>query len=293
MIDTSDEWIQTRTGIKERRIVADEQSTADLAAQAARRALADAGIEANDVDLIIVATSSPDYQFPSTAALVQHKLGCSCAAFDIVAGCSGFVYGLILASQFIGMGTARTVLVIGAEVLSRIVNWQDRNTCVLFGDGAGAAVLQSVPNGFGLLGFDWGAEGGGGLHLNLPLRAEPLAYIAQNGREVYRFAVTTLSESPRRAAQNSGLSLDEIDLFIPHQANRRIIEEAAKRLSVPIEKWFINLEKYGNTSAASIPIALCEARESGRNSRRRHAFTFRLWRRFSLGLLRFALGTRQ
>lgn len=263
-VDTSDEWIYSRTGIRERRIVASNESTVDLAYNAARRALEDAGLTPADVDLIIVATSSPDFQFPSTAALLQDKLGCLCPAFDVMAGCSGFVYGLIVASQFVSQKTARRVLVVGAEVLSRIVNWQDRNTCVLFGDGAGAAVVEQVPDGLGILGLDWGADGAGGLLLNLALGQGEACYIQQNGREVYRFAVKTLGESTLRATQNAGLNRGQIDLIVPHQANLRIIEEAARRTEVPLEKWFVNIEKYGNTSAASIPIALYEAREQGR-----------------------------
>jgi len=285
MVDTNDEWIVSRTGISERRLAAADESTADLAEQAARRALHDAAAQPEDVDLIIVATSSPDYQFPSTAALLQHQLGCPCAAFDVVAGCSGFVYALIVAQQFVGTGAARTVLVVGAEVLSRIVDWTDRNTCVLFGDGAGAAVVQAAPSGCGILGFDWGADGSGGHLLKLALRDEDTSSssadstgaalsgavatsepgrIYQNGREVYRFALKVMGESALRTLERSGLQSDDIDLLVPHQANRRIIEEAAKRLDVPAEKVFINIEKYGNTSAASIPIALCEAREAGR-----------------------------
>jgi len=274
LVDTSDEWIRSRTGISERRVASANETTGSLALSAARAALEDGTIATEDVDLILVATSSPDNQLPSTAALLQHELGCQCAALDLGAGCSGFVYALIVARQFIETGAARRVLVVGAEVLSRLVDWSDRNTCVLFGDGAGATVLGPVERGSGMLGFDWGADGGGGLHLQLPLSgahdalfdAAPLQprYITQNGREVYRFAIMTTSETSLRALQNSGLRVEDLDLFVPHQANIRIIEEAALRLCLPPEKVFSNIARYGNTSAASIPIALCEARGQGR-----------------------------
>jgi 3-oxoacyl-[acyl-carrier-protein] synthase-3 len=284
MVDTSDEWIRSRTGISERRIAADGEMTVDLAEPAARRALEDAGLTPDGVQLIIVATCTPDHFFPSTAALLQDRLKCSCASFDLEAACSGFVYALVVAQQFIASGAADTVLVVGAEVMSRVTDWTDRNTCVLFGDGAGAAVIRAVPDGCGVLGFDLGSDGGGGdllkaeinSHLflgtsftagkGLPNAQEPCSksYIAMDGKEVYRFAVNVMGASAVRALDRCGITPEEIDLFVPHQANVRIIDAAAKRLGLPSDKVFVNVGKYGNTSAASIPIALCEARDTGR-----------------------------
>jgi len=268
-VDTTDEWIQSRTGIRERRVAADHQSTLDLAYEAARAALDDAQITADQVDLIIVATSTADYRFPSTASLLQNRLGSTCAAFDLGAACSGFVYALNTAAQFIMAGTAQTVLVVGAEIMTRIVDWNDRTTCVLFGDGAGAAVLQRVPEGYGVLGTDMGSDGSGGELLKVQCSItngdkEARRFIEQNGREVYRFAVNKLGESALQALQNCGIDPAEIDLFVPHQANVRIIDAAAKRLNLTADKVFCDLEKYGNTSAASVPIALCEARQQNR-----------------------------
>ena len=283
IVDTSDEWIRSRTGIGQRYIAAAGQMTADLAEEAARRAMSDAGVAAADIGLIIVATCTPDFQFPSTASLIQNRLGCSCAAFDLEAACSGFVYGLVVAQQFIATGAARTVLVIGAEVMSRILDWSDRTTCVLFGDGAGAAIVQGVPDGYGVLGFDLGSDGSGGELLKVVDRETDLELqresskapeglkavaggrrIVQDGKQVYKFAVTVMGESALRALKNSGLTSADVDLFVPHQANVRIIDSAAKRLDLPAKKVFVNVEKYGNTSAASIPIALCDARSQGR-----------------------------
>ena len=272
IVDTNSEWILSRTGIAERRIVADDEFTADLAEKAARAALNDAGVAPSEVQLVIVATCTPDYQFPATAALLQHRLGCTAAAFDLEAACSGFVYGLIVAQQFIATGAVDTVLVVGAEVMSRILDWSDRNTCVLFGDGAGAAVVQAAPQGYGIIGIDLGANGAGGDLLKVeidPKQAEgvkctPPRTVFQNGKEVYRFAVNVMGESAVRAAQNASLEPSQVDLLVPHQANIRIIESAAKRMNLPMDKVFVNVHKYGNTSAASIPMALCEARDEGR-----------------------------
>ncbi|HEX8464516.1 MAG TPA: beta-ketoacyl-ACP synthase III [Abditibacterium sp.] len=265
IVETSDEWIRSRTGIAQRHIANEGESTADIAHQAALNALEDAKISASEIDLIIVATCTPDFQFPATAALVQDKLGANCAAFDLEAACSGFVYGLVVASQFIASGAMRNVLVIGAEVMSRVVDWNDRNTAVLFGDGAGAAVVSAVPSEFGLLGFDLGANGAGGPLLKCATRpdAGESGKVFQNGREVYKFAVHAMGESAVRALDKCGLSGDDVDLLVPHQANIRIIESAAKRLGMPMEKVFLNLHDYGNTSAASIPIALSEAKSQG------------------------------
>ncbi|HVF10078.1 MAG TPA: beta-ketoacyl-ACP synthase III [Abditibacteriaceae bacterium] len=280
MVETNDEWIRARTGIRERRIAAADESTADLAENAARQALQDAGVSPGDVQLIIVATCTPDYQFPSTASLLQDRLRCSCAAFDLETACSGFGYALVVAQQFIATGAARTVLVVGAEVMSRILDWSDRTTCILFGDGAGAAVVQAVPHGFGVLGFDLGSDGSGGELLKVEMNARatpgdsidsdhrlaaaPPRRIVQNGREVYRFAVNVMGESALRALASCGIASEDVDLFVPHQANIRIIEASAKRLKLDAARVFINVDKYGNTSAASIPIALCEARAQGR-----------------------------
>lgn len=268
-VDTNDEWIQTRTGIKERRVAADNQSTLDLAYQASKAALADANVTAEQVDLIIVASCTGDYRFPSIASLLQDRLGSNCAAFDLGAACSGFVYALNTAAQFVMAGTAQTVLVVGAEIMTRILDWKDRTTCVLFGDGAGAAVLQRVPEGYGVLGTDMGSDGSGGELLKVECsitqgEEESRRYIIQNGREVYRFAVNKLGESALQALENCNIDPGEIDLFVPHQANVRIIDAAAKKLGLSSDKVFCNLEKFGNTSAASVPIALCDARQQNR-----------------------------
>ena len=276
MVDTSDEWILTRTGIRERRIAEEGQAASDLAVPAARQALAEAGVAAGELDLIIVATNSPDMLFPATACLVQHALGAVRAgAFDLQAGCTAFIYALACGAQFIATGTARWVLVIGTEVLSRLVNWQDRNTCVLFGDGAGAAVLGPVPEGYGILATRLGAEGAGAHLLSLPAGlsrhpaspetlAKGMHYIHMNGREVFKFAVKVMEEGFAEVLEAAGLSPEQVDFFIPHQANTRIIEAAAKRMNLPREKVWVNLDRYGNTSAATIPVALHEAVKAGR-----------------------------
>jgi len=274
LVDTSDEWIQERTGIRERRIAAESETVADLATEAGRRAIAQAGLTPADLDLVIVATVSSEHLFPTTANLVQHRLGINGGAFDLAAGCTGFAYGLATGAQFIAAGTAEHVLVIGADVLSRLVNWKDRDTCVLFGDGAGAVVVGPVEAGRGLLAFDLGSDGGGRDLLklaclnNYPQNGQPLddrlRFITMNGREVYRFAVNVMGESAQKALAKAGLTSDQVDLFVPHQANIRIIDAAAKRLGMPSERVFVNVERYGNTSAASIPIALAEAVEQGR-----------------------------
>ena len=273
MVDTSDEWITTRTGIKRRHIAEDDVATSELAIEAAEQAIDDAGISASDLDLILVATITPDMIFPATACLLQDRLGAdNSAAFDLEAGCSGFVYGLSVAAQFIETGMYENVLVIGAETLSKITDWEDRSTCVLFGDGAGAAVLQPVENG-GLLNFDLGSDGSGGDSLYIPgggslkpacsKSVEDKAhYIKMEGNEVFKFAVKKMSKASIDVLEKSGLSPEEVDLFIPHQANMRIIKAAAKRLGVDDEV-YVNLPEYGNTSAASVPLALCEAREEG------------------------------
>jgi 3-oxoacyl-[acyl-carrier-protein] synthase-3 len=268
-VDTNDEWIRTRTGIAARRFAADDESTADMAEHAARAALTDAGVLPEEIQLIIVATCTGDFHFPSTAALLQNRLGATCGAFDLGAACAGFSYALAVAAQFVASGAYDKVLVVAAEAMSRLLDWNDRTTCVLFGDGAGAVVVEAAPAGSGILGFDLGADGSGGPLLKvssclMPGEKNSSPYIVQNGREVYRFAVHVMGESTSRAIQNAGLQDSDLDLLVPHQANIRIIEAAAKRLGLPMEQVFVNIEKYGNTSAASIPIALCEARDAGR-----------------------------
>lgn len=275
MVDTNNEWIIERTGIKTRRIAAPEQATSDLAVIAAERALLDAGINASQLDCIIVATETPDTKFPSTACMLQDMLGAEkAAAFDLGAGCSGFVYSLAVANSMIVSGLYKHILVVGAETLSRIMNWQDRNTCVLFGDGAGAAVVGQVEEGSGILSIDMGAEGSGGKYLMLPAGGsrKPAShetvdkgehFISMDGSEVFKFAVKIMAQASKSVLAKAGLQSQDVDLIIPHQANTRIIASSAKRLGVPIEKVFVNLDKYGNTSAASVPIAMCEARDQG------------------------------
>lgn len=270
MVDTNDEWIRSRTGIQERRIADPGTSTSDLAAEAARNAMADAGVEPQDIDLIIVATVTPDAYFPATACIVQDKIGAAkAAAFDLEAGCSGFVYALAVGSQFIKTGVYNTVLVIGAETLSKVIDWRDRNTCVLFGDGAGAAILREVEAGYGIISIELGSDGSGGELLNLPARGsgaglDKIEYLQMVGREVYKFAVRIIGTSAARAVKGAGLTAEDVNCFIPHQANIRIIEAAAKRLGVDMDRVYVNVHKYGNTSAASIPVALYEAVQEGR-----------------------------
>ncbi len=279
IVETSDEWIVTRTGIRERRIAAPEEATSDLAAKAARTALERAGVAAEQVDLIIVATITPDMGFPATACLVQQKLGAKrAAAFDLEAACSGFIYGLEVGQQFIMSRTYNTVLVIGAEKLTSIVNWQDRNTCVLFGDGAGAAVLQNRPNAHGLLTVRMGADGaksnlirmpgGGSLHpASMQTVVSRLHYLQMEGKEVFKNAVTAMCTAATEAMRRCEIDISQIKCIIPHQANRRIIDAVGERLGATPEQMFINLEKFGNTSAASVAIALDEAVSSGRLQR--------------------------
>lgn len=276
IVETSDEWIVSRTGIRERRIASPDMATSDLATRAAEKALIDAGITADELDLIIVATATPDMYFPSTACLVQANLKASnAAAFDLAAGCSGFVYGLVTGSQFIKAGLYKKVLVIGAETLSKILDWTDRNTCVLFGDGAGAAVLAATDSDYGIIGAHLGADGSGGDLLKLPAGGsrnpasaetvtQKMHFVHMNGNEVFKFAVKIMGEAAITALENAGLSADDVDCLIPHQANNRIIQSAAKRLKLPMDKVMVNVDKYGNTSAASIPIALEEAVHSGK-----------------------------
>jgi len=276
MVDTNDEWIVSRTGIKERRIAAEHEATSDLAFYAAEKALEAAGISAEELDLIVVATVTPDMSFPSTACLVQKRLGATkAAAFDLSAACSGFVYGLANASNFIAMGTYKYALVIGAECLSRITDYTDRNTCILFGDGAGAAVLGPVPEGRGFQSFVLGADGNGGELLKIeaggsrmPASAETVEnkrhYLYMNGREVFKFAVRIMGNAAEEALEKAGKKKEDVSLMVPHQANTRIIHAALERLNLSEDKCVINLPYYANTSAASIPLALAEAAEQGR-----------------------------
>ncbi|CAM2899341.1 beta-ketoacyl-ACP synthase III [Paenibacillus sediminis] len=276
MVETSDEWIVSRTGIRERHIAAPDQATSDLAYEAAVQALASANLAAEDLDLIVVATVTPDMSFPSTACILQDKLGAKkAAAFDLSAACSGFVYGLASATSFIQTGMYNNALVIGADTLSRITDYTDRNTCVLFGDGAGAVILGEVPEGRGFKSFDLGAEGTGGSLLKiegggsrLPASQASIEakkhFIQMNGREVFKFAVRVMGTATDDVLNKAGITKEDIDLFIPHQANIRIIQSAMERLNLPEEKCVINVDKYANTSAASIPLALVEAAEQGR-----------------------------
>lgn len=276
MVETSDEWIVTRTGIRERRIAPKEMASSDLAYEAAVRALKKAGITAEQIDLIIVATVTPDMMFPSTACLLQDRLGAKgAAAFDLSAACTGFIYSLASAAKFIESGMYRYALVVGVETLSKITDWEDRNTCVLFGDGAGAAVLGPVEEGYGFKSFVMGADGSGGVHLclpaggsRLPANAETvkdrLHYVKMNGREVFKFAVRVINSATDEAIEKAGISKEEIDFLVPHQANLRIIDSAMERLGLSPDKVVVNLDRYGNMSSASIPVALDEAIEEGK-----------------------------
>lgn len=279
LVDTTDEWITTRTGIKERRIAADGEFTSTFAAEAGRRALAMAGVQPEEIDLIILGTVTPDFPFPSTACIVQDLLGATNAtAFDLSAACSGFLYGVSIAEKYIRSGAARKILVIGAEILSRIVDWQDRNTCVLFGDGAGAVVLEASDGDHGdhsLLsthtfsnGAHWNLlyqQGSGSRNPATASRTidERRIYLTMEGNDVFKYAVRGMEEAAVKALDANGLSSADISLLIPHQANRRIIDATAKRLGIGSDRLFINLHRYGNTSSASIPIALDEANRQG------------------------------
>jgi 3-oxoacyl-[acyl-carrier-protein] synthase-3 len=283
IVDTSDEWITERTGIKRRRIAAPDEATSDLAIKAANEALKNAGVAASDLDLIIVATFTPDMFFPSTACLVQKALGAAKATcFDISAACSGFLYGLDIARNAIASSSAENVLVIGADKVSGVIDWTDRNTCVLFGDGAGAAVLQPAGNGAGeILSVYSGSNGSLDEILNVPGGGSRLPLTSENvdsklntmkmaGREVYRHAVQSMMSASKEAIERAGLTVDDIECFIPHQANLRIIETIAAKLHVPMDRFFVNLNEYGNTSAAAVAIALDEAQRSGRIKRGDH-----------------------
>ncbi len=274
MVDTTDEWIRTRTGVETRHLASASENTSDLCVKAAEQALDMAGLTAADIDFVIVATASPDYVVPSTACLVQDKLGMKAGAMDISAGCSGYIYAVATASSMVKAGIYRHVLIVGAEILSRLVNWRDRSTCILFGDGAGAAVIGPAEEGFGLLASDLGSDGSLGQILNIPASgvAEPVThraidsnriYIHMEGPEVFKAAVRHMENTTLTALERAGISKDEISMFIAHQANNRIIQSIAKKLDLAEENMYVNVDRYGNTSAASVGIALDEAVRSG------------------------------
>ncbi len=276
MVETSDEWITTRTGIKERRIAAPDEFTSTFATRAAERALAMAGITADELDMIIVATVTPDFPFPATACIVQNYIkAINAAAFDLSAACSGFIYGLSVVDKFIKTGSIKKALVIGAEVLSRVVDWTDRNTCLLFGDGAGAVVVEGIDGESGILGSLIRSDGSywellyqAGVGSRHPAVQKTLddkeIFLRMQGNEVFKLAVRAMEDAALQVLADNNLVPGDIDLFIPHQANKRIIDAIGKRLGLPAEKVFVNLDRYGNTSAASIPLALDEANRSGR-----------------------------
>jgi 3-oxoacyl-[acyl-carrier-protein] synthase-3 len=269
LVDTTDEWIVARTGIKERRFAADDEALTDIALPAARAALEQAGVEPRSIDLVLCATVTPDMMFPTSSALLADELGMpDAAAYDLLAGCTGFVYAVAQAYAMLASGLSQRALVVGGDVLSKILDFEDRSTLVLFGDGAGAVVMEPVGEG-GFLGFELGADGGGGDSLWLPGSGsrhfdEPDAFIKMNGREVFKFATRVLVSSAQKLLDELGLTVEDVDVYIPHQANIRIIDHAAKKLGFPPEKVVINVERYGNTSSGSIPIALAEAIEDGR-----------------------------
>jgi 3-oxoacyl-[acyl-carrier-protein] synthase III len=275
MVDTSDEWIVERTGIRERRVAAPEEALSDMCLPAAGEALEQAGVNAADVDLVIVATVTPDMFFPSTGAIIADELGAKdAAAYDLSAGCTGFMYALAQAHGMIAAGLSSRALVIGGDVLSKIVNWRDRATCVLFGDGAGAVVIEPAQDE-GFFGFELGADGSGGVHLHmpaggsrLPASADTVAsdqhLVFMNGREVYKFATRVLVSSAEKLLEECDVSIDDVDVYVPHQANIRIIDHAAKKLGVPEDRVVVNVDRYGNTSSGSIPLALADAAAEGR-----------------------------
>ena len=275
MVDTSDEWIVERTGIRERRIARSDEAMSDLALPAAMQALEQAGADAASIDLIVVATVTPDTMFPTTSALLADLLGArDAAAYDLLAGCTGFMYALAQGYGMVATGLSRRALVVGGDVLSKIINWRDRRTSILFGDGAGAIVLEPVDAG-GFLAFELGAEGAGGVHLSLPAGGSRLPVSAQtvtqeqhfvqmNGREVFKFATRVMVASAEKVLAECKLSVDDIDVYVPHQANIRIIDYAARKLGIPNERVVVNVDRYGNTSSGSIPLALADAAADGR-----------------------------
>jgi 3-oxoacyl-[acyl-carrier-protein] synthase-3 len=268
-VDTSNEWIMERTGIRERRMASKDEALSDVALPAARDALAQAGIDGKDVDLLIVATVTPDMAFPSTSAIMADKLGATdAAAYDLSAGCTGFVYAIAQAYGMVAGGLSRKALVVGGDLLSRILDWQDRSTLVLFGDGAGAVVLEAADEP-GFLGFELGADGAGGESLWLPgsgsrIFDEPDRYVKMNGREVFKFATRVLVQSAQDVLAHCKATVEDVDVYVPHQANVRIIDHATKKLGFPSEKVVMNVDRYGNTSSGSIPLALADAVADGR-----------------------------
>lgn len=277
MVDTSDEWITTRTGIKERRIRGEGEQSSDFSVNSARPALEMAGIGPEDLDLIIVACSSPDYLVPGVASIVQHKLGAKCGAFQLSSGCSGWVYALVTASQFIMSGAMSNILVIGTDIVSFGVDYTDRTTCILFGDASASVVLQPSKEPSGILAFELGSDGSGVEALYVPaagtvmpfhsnvdkIKEERLAFMKMNGTDVFKFATRIFGSSMKRVLEKAGMLPEDIALYIPHQANARIIESAARMMRQPLKKFYMNIQKYGNTSAASVPLALVEALEDG------------------------------
>ena len=268
LVDTSDEWIVERTGIRERRIAADDEALTDIALPAAREALAEAGVEPAELDLVICATVTPDMMFPTSSALLADTLGArDAAAYDLLAGCTGFMYALAQAYGMVAAGLSRRALVVGGDVLSKILDWSDRSTLVLFGDGAGAVVLEPVERG-GFLGFELGADGGGGEHLWLPGSGsrrfeDPDRLVKMNGREVFKFATRVLVSSAQAVLAQCGRRIEEVDVYVPHQANKRIIDHAVAKLGISPEKTIVNVDRYGNTSSGSIPLGLADARSAG------------------------------
>ncbi len=268
-VDTSDEWIVERTGIHERRMATDDEALTDIALPAARAALADAGIEASEIDLLICATVTPDMMFPTSSALMADELGMPhAAAYDLLAGCTGFMYAVAQAYGMLAAGLSRRALVVGGDVLSKILDWDDRSTLVLFGDGAGAVVMEPVARG-GFLGFELGADGGGGVHLQYPGSGSrtfenPESMLKMNGREVFKFATRVMVSSAEAVRAECGKTIEDVDVYVPHQANKRIIDYAVGKLGVPKERTVVNVERFGNTSSGSIPLALADARADGR-----------------------------
>lgn len=271
IVDTSNEWIMERTGIRERRIAAPEQALTDIALPAARDALAQAGVDAKDIDFLVCATVTPDMMFPTSSALLADELGApNAAAYDLLAGCTGFMYAVAQAYGMMASGLAERALVVGGDVLSRILDWTDRSTLVLFGDGAGAVVLERVEKP-GFLGFELGADGGGGLHLSLPgsgsRRIEDATgngFVHMNGREVFKFATRVLVSSAEAVLERCGVAVEDIDVYVPHQANVRIMDHAAQKLGIPRDRMVVNVDRFGNTSSGSIPLALADAQRDGR-----------------------------
>jgi len=275
-VDTSDEWITTRTGIKERHISAPDEATSDMVVQAAQRAIENAGIQKSDIDMIIVGTISPDTPYPSTANWVQKKMGIQpIPSFDVSAACSGFIYGLITADSMIKTGMAKKILVAGGECMTKVMDWEDRATCVLFGDGAGAAVVEATEEERGILSSMWGADGnlgkllyqpagGSAMPATLETVEKKLHTVHMEGNQVFKHAVLRMQEAAQTALQKAGLSVEDVDLYIPHQANIRIIEATINRAKIPLEKTFINIDKIGNMSSATIPVAMDQAVQQGR-----------------------------